>query len=216
MRFAYRVLVLVLAIPAMTARAQSSPEPRRESPIERGSIQIGGTASLTHTRDVGNDFETTNLDVMPRVGYFVARGLAVGLNLRHRRIWFDDLATVRDQTFTEWAVGPGLTYFVPTKLRRVYPFVSARSLFGRSVNKADIFESPESDQPSIDGREARTRSRTGQAAVGVMYMVVKHVGITGEVFYQRTRTTVQPGKADETSNSAELYGIQWGLVAFIF
>jgi hypothetical protein len=200
----------------MRAGAQSSREVRRESPIERGSIQIGGTASLTHTRDIGNDFETTNLDVMPRVGYFVARGLSVGLNLRHRRIWFDDLATVREQTFTEWAVGPGLTYFVPTKFRRVYPFISARSLFGRSLNKADIFDSPESPQPTIDDREARTTSRTGQAALGVMYMVVKHVGITGEAFYQRTRTTVQPGTPVETSNSAELYGVQWGLAAFIF
>lgn len=47
-------------------------------------------------------------------------------------------------------------------------------------------------------------------------MVVKHVGITGEAFYQRTRTTVQPDTPDEAANSAELYGLQWGLAAFIF
>ena len=188
----------------------------RESPVGRGSIQVGGTASLTHARDLGTDFEWTTLDVMPRAGYFVARGLAVNLNLRHRRIWNEDRATVRDETFSEWAAGPGLTYFVTTRFPRVFPFVAGRTMFSRAVNTADIYSSPQSPDPAIDDREAKTRSRILQVSAGLMYMIGSHVGITGESFYQRTRVTLAPDTPDESSNSAELFGVQWGFAIFIF
>jgi hypothetical protein len=109
-------VAVIVACSAVAARAQNT-----DSPVQRGSVQVGGTASLSHSRDIGNDFESTTLDVTPRVGYFVARGLAVGLNLQFRRAWFDDQATIRDQTFTGHGFGPGLTYFLPTRHRRVFP-----------------------------------------------------------------------------------------------
>lgn len=188
----------------------------RESPVRRGSIQAGGAASFTHTRDRGTDFEWTTLDLMPRAGYFVLRGLAVNLNLRHRRIWNEDRATVRDETFSEWGAGPGLSYFVTTRFPRVFPFVSGRTMFSRTLNTADIYSSPQSPEPAIDDREARSRSRIWQVSGGVMYMVGSHVGLTGEAFYQRTRVTLEPGTPAESSNSAETFGLQWGFATFIF
>lgn len=214
--------LLWLAVDSGAAGAQSKSDSAtaerrvRESPVRRGSIQIGGTAAFTHSRDIANDYGWTTLELMPRAGYFVARGLAVSLNLRQRHVWYDDQPTVRDQTFRDWGIGPGLTYFASTKFPRVFPFVAARTLFSRSLNQADIYESPQSQEPSIDDREARASSRNWQLAAGVMYMVVKHVGISGEAFYQRTRATVQPDTPEEASNTAELYGLQWGLAAFIF
>lgn len=177
---------------------------------------MGGTAAFTHTRDRGTDFEWTTLDVMPRVGYFVTRGLAVNLNLRHRRIWNEDRATVRDETFSEWAAGPGLTYFATTRFPRLFPFVAGRTMFNRTLNTADIYSSPQSPEPAIDNRKARTSSRIWQVSAGLMYMVGSHVGITGEGFYQRTRASLEPGTSNETSNSAELFGLQWGFATFIF
>jgi hypothetical protein len=84
------------------------------------------------------------------------------------------------------------------------------------VNQADIYASPGDASPAQDDRKARSRGRSLQGAAGVMYMLVKHVGITGEAYYQRTRTTVDAGAPTESSNSAELYGVQWGFAAFIF
>ncbi len=188
----------------------------RESPVRRGSIQIGGTAAFTHARDMGNDFEWTTLDLMPRVGYFVARGLAVNLNVRHRRIWNEDRATVRDETFSEWAAGPGLTYFATTRFPRLLPFVAGRTMFSRTLNTADIYSSPQAPEPALDNRKARTSSRIWQVSAGLMYMVGSHVGITGEAFYQRTRVSLEPGTSNEASNSAELFGVQWGVATFIF
>ena len=188
----------------------------QESPVQRGSIQLGGTAAFTKSRDIGNDNGWVTLELLPRVGYFVVRGLAVSANLRYRVIWNDDQATVRDQRFTDWGVGPGLTYFFTTKSPRLFPFVSGRTLFVRSYHTADLYSSPQSEEPAVADNETRTRTRNWQTSVGVMYMVAKHVGITGEVFYQRTKVTIGIGKPDESSNEAELYGLQWGVAAFVF
>jgi hypothetical protein len=188
----------------------------QESPVQRGSIQLGGTAAFTKTRDIGNDFGWVTLELLPRVGYFVVKGLAVSANLRYRVIWNDDQATVRDQRFTDWGVGPGLTYFFTTKSPRLFPFVSGRTLFVRSFHTADLYSSPQAETPTVADNETRTRTRNWQASAGIMYMAVKHVGITGELFYQRTRVTIGIDKPDESSNEAELYGLQWGIAAFVF
>ena len=187
-----------------------------DSPIQRGSIQVGGTASLTRSRDIGNDYGWVTLDLMPRAGFFVVRGLAVNMNLRHRRIYYDDQAVVRDQRFVEWGMGPGLTYYVGTRYRRVFPFVSARTLYSRTRNESDIFARPQDTEPAEENRIARTTTGTWLTSGGVLYMVARHVGITGEAFYQRTRTTVRSEPLPEASNSAEQFGLQWGVTAFVF
>lgn len=188
----------------------------RESPIQRGSVQVGGTASFTRSRDIGNDQGWTTLELLPRVGYFVVRGLSVSANVRYRRISFDDQESVRNQTLTECGIGPGLTYFVSTSSPRVFPFVSARTLFIRGVNRADITPSPQVPEPSEVERSSRTRTHAWLGSAGAMYMLVNHVGITGEAFYQRDRVTIKAGETVEYGNSSELYGLQFGVVAFLF
>ncbi len=186
-----------------------------ESPVRRGSIHIGGNASLTRTRDIGNDHGWVTLDLTPRAGVFVAKGLAVSLNVQHHRVYYDDQATVRDQRFVGWGAGPGVTYYATTKYRRVFPFMSARTLFSRGRNEADIFAHPQDPEPAEENRLAKTRTGTWLVSGGVLYMLVKHVGITSELYYQRTRTTIV-APPPEQSNSAEQFGIQWGVAAFIF
>ena len=215
----YRIALKIAAVVGVTtaANAQAGNESvRRESPVQRGSVQVAGTASFQRTHDIGNDHGWVTLELTPRVGLFVMRGLAVNLNVRHRQIWFDDQATVREQHFNEWGIGPGLTYYVTTKSPRLFPFISGRTLFVRSVNETDLYVSADLPEPTVNDRKARTRTTNWQVSGGVMYMLVKHVGLTSEVFYQRTRTTIQPDTPEEATNSAKLYGIQWGLAAFIF
>ena len=141
---------------------------------------------------------------------------ARGANLRYRVIWNDDVALTRDQRFTDWGVGPGITYFFTTRSPRLFPFIAGRTLFVRSFHTADLYSSPQAETPAVENNETRTRTRNWQASAGIMYMVVKHVGITGELFYQRTKVTIGIDKPDESSNEAELYGLQWGVAAFVF
>jgi hypothetical protein len=186
------------------------------SPIQQGSVQVGGTATLNRSRDIGNDFGWVTLDLFPRAGYFVVKGFAVSLNGRHRRIYYDDQALVRDQRFVEWGLGPGVTYYASTKSRRLFPFVSARTLFSRTRNESDIFARPQDTEPAEENRISRSRTATWLISGGVMYMLVKHVGVTSEAYYQHTRSTVQTEPQPESSNRAEQFGLQWGVAAFIF
>ena len=189
---------------ANVARAQ-------QSPVQKGSIQVSGTASLTHERDIGNDVGWTSLELSPRVGYFVARGLAINWNLHFRRIWFQDEETITNQRALEWGIGPGLTYYFSTRSRHLYPFLSARTLFTRSTSHATVTNA---------GQQERTNGRSTNnvwlVSAGALYMVGTHVGLTSELFYQHEYFTARYGISPGSGNSAEMYGLQWGIAAFIF
>ena len=185
-------------------------------PIDRGAVSFGGTAAFFKQRDVGNDYATTTLEVLPKVGYFVVRGLAVNMTARYRYIWYDDRALVRDQSFSEWGVGPGLTYYIKTRSPKVYPFLSARTLLLRAHQQSDIYATPQSPDPVDDNRAFDSRNTTWQGAAGLVFMVVKHVGITGEAYYQHSKVKIQPGETNESSNSAKIYGLQFGVLAFVY
>lgn len=182
----------------------------QQSPIQKGSIQVGGTASFTHERDIGNDFGWTSLELSPRIGYFIAPRLAVSGNLRFQRIWYDDQETIKDQRALTWGIGPGLTYYVPTRFHRLYPFASARTLFLRSRLHSTLTSSGTPIRSS-----ARSTNNVWLVSGGALYMVGKHVGITTELFYEHEYFTSQYGPAT-SGNSSEMYGLQWGIAAFIF
>ncbi len=112
MRITLLAIGLVVSL-AMPGQAQST----RRLPIGRGAIQLAGSAQLTHSRDIGNDRGWSVFEVTPRIGYFVLKGLAVNANLRLHHGWGGG------SRYTEWGVGPGLTYYVKLKSRRFYPFL---------------------------------------------------------------------------------------------
>jgi hypothetical protein len=198
------LFALLIAMSWDAARAQ-------QSPIQKGSVQIGGTASFAHERDIGNDFGWTSLELAPRVGYFIARGLAVSGNLRFQRIWYDDQETIKDQRALTWGIGPGLTYYVPTRFHRLYPFASARTLFLRGSSHSRITSA---NTPGVSS--SRSTNDVWLLSAGALYMVGNHVGITSELFYQHEYFTARYGPEPTTANSSEMYGLQWGITAFVF
>ena len=174
--------------------------PAQDAPIRRGSVPIGGTAHYSHFKDVANESTASILELTPRVGYFVARGLVVSGNLRFQHWWADR------QSSTGWGIGPGLTYYIHTGARRLYPFLSVRTMFTWDLGRADFEET----------HRTRATGRSWLASGGALLMVGHGVGITGELFYQRDRFS---GSADEMPtnvNHAITYGLQWGIAAFIY
>lgn len=178
---------IMLALCALPVGAQYSP-------VHRGSIALAGTAQFTHSRDIGNDADFSTLELAPRVGYFLLPGLALSANLRYRH---DGVATGHA---TSWGVGPGLTYYVSGLSRHVYPFVSGRTLFtwSRFTGNTGV---------SSDVRQ----STSWLVSTGALVLLARHVGLTGELFYQHDRVTVAPG----AFNSFETYGLQWGFAIFV-
>jgi hypothetical protein len=208
-----RVLVcgclVLFASAGATAQRVQSPRP---SPIQKGSIQIGGTASLVHEHDVGNgdDFDWTLLQVFPRVGYFVARGLEVNANLRYQKGW------AKYNNSTEWGVGPGLTYYIATRSRRIFPFVSARTLFVHSKSRSDERLITQPIPTTLPASEFKSYQRDLLGSAGLLYMLAKQVGISGELFYQREYVTDRFDNGQHDGNSFDLYGAQWGVAVFLF
>jgi hypothetical protein len=139
-------------------------------------------------------------EVTPRVGVFVARGLAVNANLRFKH--FSD----GNQGTTEWGVGPGLTYYLDVKSSHFYPFLSGRTLFTWD----------HSGPGGLGGTTLTGTNRVWLISGGGLLMLGQHVGLSGELFYQHERFTAQSGTAPRLANSSETYGVQWGVAAFIF
>ena len=206
MRLPIEVCLFAVLVATVPAAIQC-----QQSPIQKGSIQIGGTASFTHDHDIGNDFGWTSLKLAPRVGYFIARGLALSGNFRFQRIWYDDQETIKDQRALTWGIGPGLTYYVPTRFHRLYPFASARTLFLRTHSHSTLT----SANTFGDGSSESTNN-VWLVSAGALYMVGTHVGVTSELFYQHEYFTARYGILPANGNSAEMYGLQWGITAFIY
>lgn len=194
---------LIALIPVSTAvKAQA-----QKSPIQQGSIQVGGTADITRTKASGGGSGLTIAEAFPRFGYFVFRGLAVSANFRVRKVWADDQPNAENQTSTEWGVGPGLAYYTATGVPRLFPFVAARALYNRATSHADL------GAASVD---TRVTTDLWLLSGGALYMLGEHVGLTSEVFYQRNHNKVRNNPTAEFTSSSTTYGVQWGISAFIF
>ena len=204
MRLAAKICLLTLVVAATGARMEA-----QGSPIQKGSIAIGGTADISYTEPVDGGAGLTIVEAFPRFGYFVAKGLALSLNGRFRRASSEAQATVKDQTSTEWGIGPGVSYYVATPVPRLFPFVSARVLYNRTTTHAELV-------PSGTEIESRITTDVWLGSLGALFMLGQHVGLTSEAFYQRNNNKIRSGQAAETESDSNTYGLQWGISAFIF
>jgi hypothetical protein len=185
---------LLLACAAASLQAQGSP-------IQKGSLQLAGTAGWSHTHQTGTSNSITILQISPRVGYFVARGLVLSANLLYAR-------TSTGQAHTsQYGVGPGLTYYVATRSRQLYPFVSGRTMF--AWNRFGT-------SPSAPNTPNNSNSLSLLVSGGALVMVGQHVGVTGEVFFQHERFNYHLAGQQAGSNRQNTYGVQWGIAAFVF
>ncbi len=187
--------VLMALIPGLIL-ASVRPGMAQNDPGEPGSWRVGGSANVTESHDIGNDTRAFIIDLSPRVGYFIAPGLALDANLRLRRV------SSRAGLTYGWGFGPGATYYF-ARSSWLMPFPSARSLF-----VSDHFRG--SDR-QFDRDLQTTAWLVGGGAV---LMLASHVGVSAEFFYQFSRAEI--GGTGGDGNEAERYGLQFGVAAFVF
>ena len=96
-----------------------------------------------------------------------------------------------------------MTYYFCNPESRLHPFVTGRSLFSWTNT---FWES--------NGAETRNHDVYWLVGGGLIVMLVKHVGLSTEVFYQWSEHDFAPDSSPPTS--AELYGIRFGVAAFLF
>lgn len=172
-----------LFVPVAVLHAQTSA-------LDRGSINIAGDAAFTSSGSAsnGDDDRTTQLIIRPTAQYFVIPGLALGgeVVVAH---------TSRDNnSSTSIGAGPSVAYYFGRGERTVHPFVSASLTVLRTS-----FENDFTDQS--------TSATAYRGSGGILLMLSRSVGITGELFYQ--------GQNSEDFDR-NTYGLAFGVSAFVF
>jgi hypothetical protein len=197
MRLPLALLAALLLAP--TADAQTADAP--VYPVARGTSLLGGSASLVRSD------RTTTAFLAPRVGRFVADGLALSLDLgvTHSRSTFTtleadgfDLVEV-ERTFrsTGLGLGPTVAYYLGSPEASVYPFAEA----GLSLDYrfSSGFEGADDDSFGVGG----------EVAAGVMVPVARNVGLRAQVFYQAY-------DVGGDSDFGDLYGLSAGFTSFLY
>ena len=144
------LLTVGILVPA-SALAQSYP-------VDRGSVILGGSASLIST-DTGSNFtdeRTITLTINPSAQFFVIPNLALGGTAGFFLLRFDD------ETDAAALLGPTLSYYAGGPDQRFYPFVSGSLQF-------DVEEFDDSATLLLEG--------------GGAYMVARTVALTGSLSF---------------------------------
>jgi len=164
---------------------------------DRGSILVAGSGSITWWKASTSDNRRFTADLNPRIGFFIIDGPAVNANLQYVR------QSVESGTSSRWGVGPGLTYYFCSPERRVHPFLTARSLFSWSHSTWDS-----------NRAVGKNHDLYWLAGGCVIVMLVRYVGLSTEVFYQWSEHDYAPDRSPPISE--QLYGVRFGVAAFLF
>jgi len=178
--------------------------------VDRGTLLLGGSAGVSGRHEDGSDQDRFSISVAPSVGIFLARGLAVGGFTSFGYSKFDGT------TLHTWGVGPALTYYFPLLRGFAYPFLEVQTSFTwNSSHSTAVYP--------VDVVVVADRSGTAvqvRPSAGLLFMVVSHVGIRGELYLSRSWTTSETEVTGMPATSTELntttYGLAFGVTAFVF
>lgn len=177
--------ILALLAPA-TLHAQAA--------LDQGSLQVGGSASVSSAKTSGSDSRTTSLTLAPTVLYFAQHGLAVGGSLLLSHTSQDGASG------TTWSIGPSAAYYFDTGDESLHPFVQGTVAFGKSTSDADV------GNTSVSSTVSMTEFR---ADAGILKLVTGSVGITVAAFYDRVNF------GDDGDGHNERIGATAGFAIFV-
>ena len=201
MRLPALALALALAAPslAQTADRPAPDDPATWTQTARGVRLLGGAAQLSRSGDF------TSVFVSPRLGAFVADGLALGVDLdlgyaRSSSSVFDGTALQEvTSSSTSVGVGPSATYYVGGGRAGVRPFVEADLSLSYRRSR---FESPFGDSESDSGLGVG-----GGLGAGVSVPVARNVALRAQGFYRTF---------DFDFEDPGTYGLSAGFTTFIY
>jgi hypothetical protein len=176
---------------------------QKPSPIDRGSMIIGGTASLSRQHENESDATATLVLAQPTTLVFIAPRLALGGTI-----------TVGYSSFmgghtTTYGVGPSARYYFGDPAGKLFPFLSASVL-----PQWDRQHINESDASAGEPLDQTMRLLALDGALGLTCLVATHVGVTGEAYYTHSEFTANSVLANRTQTSYT-YGLRFGITAFV-
>lgn len=196
---------LALAVAALCSIAAPLQAQRAVPPaIDRGSIVIDGSASISHSNTTadgaGTDSESssTQLSLLPSLLYFVAPRIAVGGSVELSRYSTEGVSS------STVGIGPAARLYLAGESAKVLPY------FGASVRVTRV---------SLDfdsGASPPSSTRLGlEGVAGITWLFSRQVGILTEAFVQRQsyeNSSVSNATVDVTSTN---FGVRVGVAAFI-
>ena len=197
MKLMFVILVLLLA---------SGSDMPAQSPVAKGVWTVGGSARIAGLHDDANDVNEFGFELAPQIGYFPVAGLTVSGNLVLG--WARRDRSGRTMT---WGFGPGLSYYLRGVSRHVFPYASFKFLLVHTDFK------PASDVPVLS--PIKDTDRTWRLGAGAAFFLSRGVAITAEAFFSRARFHAEIGEGTSTAvqqNSSTLYGLAFGVQAFVF
>lgn len=146
----------VLFVVTLFASAYAPSASAQDYAIDRGSMIVGGTGSLTSESSSFSGDRRWDLRIQPSTQYFVTPNVAVGGSLLFQA------AGIGDDSNVFVGAGPAFSYYFGGQDRSVYPYVSTAALL-------------------VGGDQELYR---GNASAGVAWMVSRNVALTGEGFLE--------------------------------
>jgi hypothetical protein len=175
----------------------------QRGPTDRGSILVGGSASLgkSETEVEGQaETSTTFFRVQPEAHFFFADRVGIGGRLSFGHSSGDNVRS------SSWGIGPSVRYFLSRNSRGALPFI------GGSVN----FETGDTEFDGTTTPESEFESKGYEGVIGVTWMLSRQVGLTGEAFARQDEITTKiDGAPDHKATDTNL-GVRFGFAAFIF
>ena len=168
-KFYLSALFFILAIPLM---AQT----------EKGNFVIAGAGSWSYEKDEfrsgnSNNYKETstvnNLNFGPSMGYFVTRGLLLGVTFNYFRRRYDSRASIGDLILDkQYTVGPFVKYYLKNGLF---------GFFDTSIGRNDRDFTNEGLNVDVDIRWIAASWRTG---VGYAIFLSEHISLEPSVAFQ--------------------------------
>jgi len=193
-----RVLLTGIVILAFAFSASA-----QESPIDKGSMIIGGTvyfasASGDLYKDAEDNSQTT-MSINPEFGYFIMPSLMIGMNFEYSKwSWGDDVGT------TWLGFGPMVGYYFNMDASRtevkgaLYPYIKGFFLY---------------ETEEDEGADDKGKTTTIGGMAGVNYMLSDAVALDFGV--QFASDSYKYGDADESTSGTRLW-VGAGISAFVY
>jgi hypothetical protein len=137
--------------------------------ISKGSWMVGGTAAYSSTME--GDIHNTILDVSPRVGYFLMKNLAVGVNVAFNQTSDDG------ESYSTVIAGPYARYYFLANNEKVKLFANANAFLGTED----------------EGKGSSNLTGFGVAA-GANYFLNKFIALEASLGYYSTQAKIESVK----------------------
>lgn len=186
----YLTILSSVLLPAALA-AQEAPK----SAIAKGSLLVDGSAFLARVNYDNNNPGSTIITISPSILYFAANKLAIGGNVTLGH------SSTGDNVSTIWSIGPEVRYYFAQLQAKTLPFIQGSFGIGRTA-----FSGPPAN--------FNVSNTTLDGSAGVTWLLVPHVGVTGEAFAQRSASEASVVGTPKIVSTS--FGLRFGISAFVF